>query len=62
MLPCVISKAQSLDEGIHDYNGGNGFISLMSMFSTDVVSDQHWTVNKLSSLASERRSHSLILT
>jgi hypothetical protein len=28
-------------------HGGNEFISLMNMFSTDVVSDQHWTVIKL---------------
>jgi len=43
-------------------HGGNEFMSLMNMFSTDVVSDQRRTVNKLSFISSERRPHALNLT
>jgi hypothetical protein len=48
MLPCIASQIQVTGPRKILLHSSNGLMSLMNMFSADVVvSDQHWTVNKL---------------
>jgi hypothetical protein len=48
MLPRITSQIQETESRKIPLHSSNGMISLMNMFSADVVlSDQHWTVNKL---------------